>query len=413
MIRRLAPWLGLLAASILLWQVRFSAVPHPLNGDAGFEQGLDGWITEGGPTGLRTEDGSTIVRFARPADHGEFSSAGLWLGPLENLRYLRVDVEARWADVVMGQASWARPRLVLITRDEQNRIGFPLDHGAYLAFGTRDWHHEETVFELTPAMHEVGLAFQMLGKEGTMEVRRFRLTALRRRPWVPAATVLLLAGWILWLGSCLRGLEREVAWWRALAAAVMVIAGSWYLVFPGPRMQSRPLVGTFLTGKAASGLPVAASGQPSLAKTPATRPAGSPDKPTTGDPPLDSPSAAVTPQPPPAASPARPPPEPRSRPIITSALRKLDHKVNLLHFGAFFSLSLGVFLAAGLLAPWRLLAIVGALSEAVPGWQRGRVDPSDLLDLITNLTGVALAAGAFVLLARLGRKLKPPAPEPD
>ena len=166
------------------------------------------------------------------------------------MRYLQVEVEAKWSDVLVGNANWARPRLVLVTLDQQKRIRYTLDHGAYLAFGTRGWHRQESVFELTPEMSEVGLAFQMLGKQGTMEVRRFRITALHRRSWVPAATVLLLVGWMLWLGKRLRGQAQNISWWRAIPAAAVMVAASWYVVFPGPRMQSRQLIGSFLTGDA-------------------------------------------------------------------------------------------------------------------------------------------------------------------
>lgn len=410
MIWRLAPWLGLLAASILLWQVRFVAVPHLINGDVGFEQEMDGWVTEGGPNGVRMEDGLTVARFARPARDGEFSSAGRWLGGLEGVRYLRVEVEAKWNDIVAGSASWARPRLVLVTKDPQGRIRFPLDHGAYLAHGTRDWHRQEVVFELTPEMSDVGLIFQMLGKQGQMEARRFRLTALHRRPWVPVATLLLLAGWVLWVGSRLRGPQHNVAWWRAVPTAAAVVVCTWYVVFPGPRMQSRSLVGTFVTGEA-NPLPttVVASDPPPDAPVAATGetdhadPAHRQDAPRQSD--LDE-AAVVIPN---ATNPApstRPPPAPRSQPWITKGIRKLDHKTSLLHIGAFFALSIGVFLAIGTLAPWRLLVVISILSEIVPNWHNRRTDAADLFDLLTNLSGVALAAGTFILLARLAPKFE-------
>ena len=409
MIRRIAPWLGLLAASILLWQLRFVAMPHDLNGDAGFGQGMEGWITEGGPDGLRTEDGVTVAHFARPVRDGELRSAGRWLGGLDGVRYLHVEVEAKWSEVVPGRAAWARPRLVLVTRDPDGTIRFPLDHGAYLAYGSRDWHREEVVFELTPEMHDVGLVFQMLGTEGRMEARRFQLTALRSRPWVPAATVLLIAGWVLWVGRQLRGPESKVAWWRALPTAAVVVACSWYVVFPGPRMQSRPLLGTFVTGGAEAPPPAVAAtdATPSVSEPAAVPSTGTPagSLPAPGDQPGPATTAPAHPgaadRLPPMPDTTAPPPEPRSQPVITEAIRKLDPKINMIHLAAFFALGIGVFLATGTLAPWRLLAVIAVLSEAVPTWQNRRTDAGDLLDLTTNLLGIALAAGTFLLLARL------------
>ena len=421
MIRRLAPWLallGLVAASILLWQARFSAVAHPLNGDAGFEQGLDGWITGGGKNGLRDENGGKVARFARPAGDGEFQSATRWFGSLEELRYLHVEVEAKWSDVIVGGANWAAPQLVLVTKNRQHRTRFTWDHRAYLAHGNRDWHREEAVFEFTPEMSEVGLAFRMLCRQGKMEIRNFRITALNHRPWVPAATVLLLLCWILWLGIRLRGREGLISWWRALPAAAAVVAASWYLVFPGPRMQFRPLIGSFLTGEAvtlqsepakadpAPAAPEISAGQAQPTNPPRPRLRVIPGK--AGSPkagPRETAKPSPKPVPPAAKPPPKPTPEPRSQPRITDAIRNLDLKLDLIHIAAFFVLSLAVFLAAGSLFPWRLLSVVALLSEIVPNWHNGWADTGDLLDLASNLGGLALGAGTFTLLARLGRKL--------
>jgi len=434
-LRRLTPWLallGLVGATILLWQARFAAIPHPFNGDAGFEAGFDGWSTGGGKNGLRQENGSTVARFARPARDGEYSSASRWFGPLEGLRYLHVEMEAKWQDVIIKHANWLGPRLVLMSKDPRESNRHNWDHWAYIASGSRDWHREEVVFELDPGMSDVGLAFQMLARQGEMEVREFRITAVRLRPWIPAATALLVIGWAICLASRLRGRKQPVSWWRAGAAAILIVASSWYLVFPGPGTQYRPLVGSLLIGSTESpstptadpaqqpAAPETSAGRPSQAVPAPAAPASEtaqPAKPrmrvipainhTQQPTPAAPPKSSTAPSPPPTVTRPAPSPHPKppSQPITSDDLRNLDLKLDLLHILPFLGLSLGVFLILGTLRPWPLLSAVALLSEIMPNWHGRWTGADDLLDLAANVVGVALGAGAYVLIRRLVKKL--------
>ncbi len=73
----------------------------------------------------------------------------------------------------------------------------------------------------------------------------------------------------------------------------------------------------------------------------------------------------------------------------------------MLHILPFLGLSLGVFLILRTLRPWPLLSAVALLSEIVPNWHGRWTGTDDLLDLAANLAGVALGAGAWVLIRRL------------
>jgi len=431
-LRRLTPWLallGLATATTLLWQARFAAVDHPLNGDAGFKAGLDGWSKSGGKNGLRQENGATVARFARPARDGEFNSATRWSGPLGELHYLHVEVDASWNNLVVSGVDRAGPRLVLMSRNPENRTRYSGDNWVYVAKGTRDWHHEEAVFKVEPGTNEIGLAFQMIGRQGRMEVRNLRITALRDRPWVPAATALLLIGWTTWLAGRLRGRKQPSSWWRGVPAALLIVVASWYLVFPVPGKECRPLIGSFLTGatEPPPTLAVESPQQAIAAETrseeapgatpPETDPAAATSTPrqprvrvippgnTTGQPAPAKPKNSTAPSPqPPVTKPALPA-KPHGQRSASFSIRNLDLKLDLLHILPFLGLSLGVFLILGTLRPWLLLSAVALLSEIMPNWLGRWTGADDLLDLAANLAGVALGAGAWVLIRHLVKNL--------
>lgn len=432
MLRRLTPWLallGLMVATILLWQTRFAAIPHPLNGDAGFEAGLDGWSKGGGKNGLSQQAGSTVARFARPARDGEFTSASRWLGSPGGLRYLHVKVEAKWNDVILNPANWKGPRLILMHKDPRERNRHRWEHWAYIANGTRDWNRHETVFKLHPEFSDVGLAFQMLAQQGKMEVRKLQITAVRLRPWAPVATALLVAAWITWLAGRLRDRKHPVSRWRVIAAATVLVASSWLLVFPGLGTQFRPLLGGLVIGSTEPSPTSTARPAKLPAEPKTTAGASSKAAPEVATPILITSSSrvprmrvipaekstqqtagqrkgSIAPSPPPTTAKPAPAPKPQERPFTSNDLRRLNLKLDLLHLLPFFGLSLAVFLILGSQRTWPLLSAVALSSELMSCWHGRSAGADDLLDLASNLTGVALATGAFLLIARLGNRLR-------
>ncbi len=368
--------------TLALWHFRFAAVTHPLNGDAGFSKGLHGWEIQGGVPGDVGADGRFIARFTRAENRGPTTPALRWLGRIPDLRFLRVRSEVRWTEVVPGGPHWAKPRLVLVGKTPGGQLAYPRDHAAFLGEGTRGWHVVESVYELIPEMPEIGLAFQMFGPQGTLEVRSLELTALRQRPWVPAATGLLMAGWLAWLTRWLRTSPAPAALGRGVAAAALLLAASWYLILPGARLQFKPLVGSFITGEAAPFQP------PS--------PAPAPPAPVKRRPPAEAPVTSPSPASEPRSAPTTPPaPETRQAPWLTELVREFDIRFRFVHLAAFAGLSLASFIALGSLRPRGPLAAIAFLSELINDWHNREIDWGDLLDLFWNLLGILLGLTLF------------------
>ncbi|WP_353568256.1 hypothetical protein [Haloferula sargassicola] len=389
---------GLVVLTLALYHLRFVPIAHRVNGDGGFSRQLDGWEVLGPPPDRSGSGKNRVIRYFRTGPRRPNSAVVCWLGPVNDLRFLRVRSEVRWAEVVPGGAYWAKPRLALVTRSADGKLGYPRDHASFLATGTKPWHVEESVYELVPELPEVGLAFQMLARRGSFEIRSIEITALRQRSWVPAATALLLAGWFTWVLTWLHGARHPASLARRSATAVLLVAAAWYLILPGARMQFRPLIGTFVTG-ATPALP----DPPPVAAQPASR-----GKPTPPSRPTDQPSAT----PPPALEPgpaASPPAEIRRVPRVTRFLRMADLKFRFVHLLAFLGLSLAAFITAAGLRPLPLLAALALLSEVVSDWHDRAADLGDLLDLAWDLLGILLAMLVFRAVKRgLARWRSPP-----
>ncbi len=429
--RRLAPWVALAVlagASVLAWNRRFEALPvSAINGDAGFGRGLEGWQKNGGSKGLRVENGKVVARFANPVHDEEFRSASFRIEAPTDLRFAHVRVDAKWDDAVTRPLDRTGPRLALIPSGSHPYHGSERDRAVFQASGTRDWHREEAVFALDPdAQQRIGLHVQMIGWVKSLELRDLRITAVRTRPWVPAIVAVLLIGWVGWAAWRWHGARCTIRWRRALPAGVILVAGAWFLFVPTRNAKFSPLLGGFsINVPEMSDSPPPELSAPSENGVPNPPPSSRQRIVPTGQQPTNSAnsdSATTSASKPKSTQPPRPPPRPATtghnpppppHPTFEELLRGLDFRLDLVHIGIFFGLALAVFLAAGSTVPWRLLTALALLSEAIPAWHEQWFDLGDPFDLLSNLSGLALAAACFHWLTRrFQQRSNPPGENP-
>ncbi|OYV07420.1 MAG: hypothetical protein CFE26_01140 [Verrucomicrobiales bacterium VVV1] len=108
--------------------------------------------------------------------------------------------------------------------------------------------------------------------------------------------------------------------------------------------------------------------------------------------------------PPPAPIPPAPPVfEKREARAIEQEIRKLDDRFNFLHLLAFGVFGLALFSTTHL-RTWPMAVMIALASEALPNWQQQQAwDLGDLGDLVSDFTGLALAALAVTFVKRLWR----------
>ncbi len=381
----------LVTATGVLWRHRFEHAGPSLSEP--FKPGLPGWKwIEGNGRENNPDATGTLVLSKRDGDPA--INVERVLGQLDGVRFLHIQAEAKWTDVKQfGEVRWANARGLIYGRLPSGTNIWPKDHWLISAYGTSDWHREESVFDLVPDIGEARFALQHLGEHGTLEVRNVKIHVVRQRSWYVPATAFLTALWILWAAWTLApALPKAVRLRpiRSLLGGSAVIAASWFLVFPQPRFCARPLVGGFELGQP---IPI----PPPPAPPPA--PPSIPPPPTPVAPPVAIPPPVVlTPAPP-----APPVTEKREARAIEQEIRKLDDRFNFLHLLAFGALGLALFSITSL-RTWPMAAIVALASEALPNWQLEQAwDLGDLGDLASDFSGLALAALAVTLVKWLWR----------
>ncbi len=383
----------LATATGTLWRYRFEHAGPPLSEP--FKPGLPGWKWLDGK-GRESNPDATGALVLSKQDGDPAINVERVLGSLDGVRFLHLQAEAKWTDVKQqGAIRWANARGLIYGRLPNGTNTWPKDHWLISAYGSSDWHREESVFDLVPDIGEARFALQHLGEHGTLEVRNVEINVVRQRSWYVPATAFLTALWIFWAAWTIApALPRSVRLRpiRTLLGGAAVIAASWFLVFPQPRFCARPLVGGFELG-----LPI-----------PTPPPAPSPPPAPTAPVAPVIPPLAVTPAPL-VPVPTPPPPAPlvvekREARAIEQEIRKLDERFNFLHLLAFGAFGLALFSATNL-RTWPMAATVALASEALPNWQLEQVwDLGDLGDLASDFSGLALAALAVILVKRLWRK---------
>ncbi len=360
-----------------VWQLRFERTgPDP---DIRLGPDFSGWTVKAGER-FELENGTWTLL---PPDGEARASAECVLPGLEDLRFVRVRLDAAWEDVEHKDGrSWWSARVSLAGKDPTGRFHWPADGDLINASGSRGWHTVECVLDLPPDMGEPHLFFNNLAATGTLKVRDLTVTPVKQRGWIVAATVALLAGWTGWAAAVLGHRKGRL---RQAAASLGLVAAGWFLVFPQPNFHARPLPGGFLLGKeiAAAPTPAPPKPVPALAVVP------------------PQPNSSTSPMTAPAPAPALPKPSNPAPPVIhddradnvaAGAIRKIDQDFPFAHVAAFFAVGLAVFAVAGVRDAWPLATGLAVLSEVVPNLLRREFMADDAADLVANLTGLALGA---------------------
>lgn len=361
---------GLLLAVLsgLLWQFRFEHSAPAANLRIGTD--ARGWVLHSPERFKLDADTWTLAAPDRPA----VASAEGFLPGLAKQRFLHVAMDATWENVTRkDDRSWWSARVSLGGRQPDGTCSWPQDGDLINAFGSRGWHRVECVFDLPPDIGEPRLFLNNLAATGSLSVRRLTVTPVRERPWIPAATVILVLAWLVWTAAVL---GRKHGAPRQSASSLVFVAAGWFLVFPQLHFHPRPFPGGFLLGHEIPALP--ASGSPATPLAPPLGQVEAPPNPT-------------------ASNPSPKPHESRSDHGLAKLFRKIDHDWRFAHVAAFCGVGLALFTLAGLRESWHLAVLLAGLSEVVPNLQLQDFQADDAVDLIANFAGLGLAAVLFHL----------------
>lgn len=382
-------WLAWAVVTVVVWQCRFercgpNLLPLEVCRSLAHWQGA----VKQDPEKVRADEQGLVLTKRKS---GPNVSVQYHLQDVENVTHLAVTAWASWEGATPHPTvHWLMPRVVIIGWDHRNHFCAPLDHDVISARGTEDWHRVQTVIALPPNMKKVMLSVDAAGQMGTLRLKELKVEAVRPRPWIVPAAVIILFGWAWALWRLMRHwITGPWAASRRALVALGVLAGFWFFVFPQGRTMYPSLVGTFFLGKEIPAPARPAASSPASAQAPAAV-APVPAAPTT----------AVAP----ATTAAR------KSAAFSAWLRRMDRvmywkKYNLTHITAYFGMSLVIFFLAASWRVWPLLVVMGLLSEIVPNALYNTWDIDDWWDLAADFTGIGAALLIVMILRRcfLGR----------
>ncbi len=398
--------LVLVLATISIWHWRFETVPGVLP-ELKLASPLVGWkMKPYHKSEVVIKNGKPVLRLERKNLSEKLPTIHAMLGEksgLEGISAIHIRCKARWANVEVGPQSYMHARIVTMMRDREGKVMHPPDFGLTSGVGSRGWHHCESVFKITEDMEDFGVEISMLGAKGSMEVKDLSVVAVQDRNWVGAATVTVLAGWMVFVYSVIRSHGNAPAPWRAVVASAAVVTASWLFVFPQTKGQLVPIFEKFEIGDLGSSVSTA------------------PPPPGTSEPPPSPPVPKVPVPPivklepvfekpvptepvPPASSPAiKPEPVVHGSNEIHKALRVIDRRFPIAHVGLFTSITLLVLFLTGRGNQWRVPLALAVLSELIPELNSHLGGWDDWSDVLQNFAGVGLAVLLWKYLPILRR----------
>ena len=389
----------LVAASIAIWHWRFVVDPGALP-ETRLATPLVGWVSAPHEQHqVVIENGEPVLKLYRSHPKDKAAGVRIWYGPLENVRFIHVRCESRRKDVVQGPQPWLIARFIANMRDPEGVTKHPM--GAFICggLGSSDWKKSEVVIKLTSDMSDFGFAIAMLGDSGTFELRKLSVVAVVQRPWVPAATVIVLLGGLALFTSLIRSHSNRPPLTRSIVAAGVLVTATWILVFPQISGLLHPVPNTFSVGETSPPPPKAPKpATPAKPAPPISKPANPPPKETPSPPPVATVPSTPTPE-----ITAPPEPKPRDSGWLYRTLREIDKRFGPAHLVLFTGLTLTVLIITGQSSQWRLPLAIALLSEIVPELVDRQGGWDDWIDVITNISGVGLAVLLWVRLPILKR----------
>ncbi|MGB6223619.1 hypothetical protein [Haloferula sp.] len=392
----LAAMVLLVAACIAIWHWRFVIEPGVLP-ETRLSDPLVGWKSRASQTHqIETQNGKPVLILERASTAEKTEGVHVWFDDLQNIEYIHIRCTARWQDVELGNQTFMKARMAAFMKDSSGNKSHPAGGcEVFAGWGNSEWKSFEVVQELTSDMQAYGLAIEMLGNSGRLEVRDLSIHAVRQRGWIPAATAFIVLGWIGLCFSLIRSHPTGPSRGRSLAGATVLVISAWFLVFPQTKVFLRPLPHHFAVGQT----------MPS-AESSAQDPSSPISNRTTRD--LPNRASSETPRfPVPAEQKAKN--ETRDSGAFHRFLREIDKRFGPAHVVLFTGFTLIFFAATGRGSLWPFPLTLAMLAEVIPeltdhlgGWD-------DWVDLASNLAGVGIAVLLWSRLPILRRLHNPPA----
>lgn len=189
-------WLALLLTAITIvlfgWYDRYEQAGADLIA-SGFSD--PGWFARDPRRIERVADGVVL----RNDDSSATVAMDYTLARPAGGRRLRLEVEARYRDVVRGRQPFANARVLLLQRDASGRELWHHPHDLLNASGSSGWQHLRGTYLLAHDTSSLRLTVALNRAAGTLSVRDIRLYPVQEAVAASVARGILLAVWAAFL----------------------------------------------------------------------------------------------------------------------------------------------------------------------------------------------------------------------
>lgn len=210
------------------WDARYRTVAREVAPNLSWGGGLNDWRVS--PDGVSlTDDDAAIVALTVGA--GQRSpSITLVLPDAQRFSHIRVSVDLKARNIVIGSKDWQQGRVILLNVGARGVLFRGWPNKIVLVSGTFDWQRQSAVIPVHPKAASLLLIVSQEGASGKLWARRIFVEGVNEAPWFKPVRIVLMVLWAaagIWIvAAFLRNQRFRLPVLAVAGLSVLIIAAA-------------------------------------------------------------------------------------------------------------------------------------------------------------------------------------------
>lgn len=210
------------------WDARYRTVASEVAPNLSWGGGLNDWRVS--PDGVSlTDDDAAIVALTVGA--GQRSpSITLVLPDAQRFSHIRVAVDLKARNIVIGSKDWQQGRVILLNVGARGVLFRGWPNKIVLVSGTFDWQRQSAVIPVHPKAASLLLIVSQEGASGKLWARRIFVQGVNEAPWFKPVRIVLMVLWAaagIWIvAAFLRNQRFRLPVLAVAGLSVLIIAAA-------------------------------------------------------------------------------------------------------------------------------------------------------------------------------------------